>query len=1312
MKTKSGKPDSSSDIILLCNKHLTSLPKDIPDSPIYLDFSSNKIENLDFPHDFDTLISLHLNENPLRNLNSINFGNLRSLSLDFCNLNSLKKLPQLPNLISLSLVGNLLKSYEYFRIFPNLTKIDLRGNSVSFSVIHTIAAISSLRLSSVNGHSVTEAEFSSAYQMSPIVGHALRKGRDISPQSDEKAASLAFLTSEPPLEVKNIGGCLVIRCPVEGTSNVKWYQSSSNESEWEILDCTARTLPVTPMMFLRLIKCEYNNQTFYTSDVIQRDDSRSSLSFAVQPVIIGSGNVGAILSLNNQQSFPTKVKWSFAGNGESIGDCQVLIVPPEARGQRIIAEIYPFSPVFEKVQFAPLTTEIQISNVQETELIRLSIPDKIVEDAPFEIEYETYPANAKLKFTIDAADSFESPFTTVAKLQNKTTFTPTSKEVGKFLRVTTFVGDRQYCAYSSHCVAKVKATLKRGLICGENKTNHPRIFLFEFGDTEAVECTQKWYVDDGANKEYISEEKIVVPGDDCADLILGVEVTAKFDDGKLQTFVITYDQPLEKATPLINVPGLKQPVEDSKIVMVHVGEWLISDIRTRGGFRTMGDSEIYTPKASDIGKFIRFCSEMTDVIMGPVLPSQSPIQAITLVNNGELAVGSIIRADYKFYRNRECDNFHIKWIRCSRATPDKLAQDGGNEYILAYDDYGSKIKARIESTDWQKDSDLTPIIKRGDYNGPIIRGKAAVGEVLSVQITTGDVKWYHNDDPEICLCEGTTFSVRFIDVNHRIRVEVNGKYHELTESVSSVCVEEGQIIQFDEVFHRDLTEKTGVLWFRYVFSEQEWREVSDKRSYKVSRGDIGSVIRVVSYKIHKDGAKTSEIFADIGSITANSNSNSNYNSSSHYLSNEESKKIRNKTNNRINYHEKRFEDDNESENENDLVNENESENGNEEEEEEEYHEARLEFTHHGQLKIVGNFHEDDEELKFFWRRWRNGRFDEIKGSSERKMTPHPSMVGCEIDGGYQTSTSPDVIWTNKIFIEHALPPPEVQLYENGALVPGCELECQTNPVEGLTNVRYAWKRWDGMEFERIVTSNENTYIVTEEDTDCYVCCDVYFVDNKGIHGPKTSVETSGPVSSEAVVIEGDPIVGCPLRAEGVDEFMKICKFIWQRGNDENWIDVGRKRAYRCSCDDVGNFIRVICTSEDEERISHEVGPIEMNENILMKMKEMMKNGSVKFKGKEQNGTRWTIDALQNVFSIKSRAGTKSVNWKNVEIRAAPSSERKVEIMIGNSFRVSIVPLFNNDGESDAGFDRELCIIILRTFKEKAPPPPTTPRKKQ
>lgn len=1526
MRSKSGQPDTSSGIILLCNKQLSKVPDDIPESPLYLDFSTNHIKNLDFTKDYNTLVSLHLNENPINKLDNVRFNNLRSLSLDFCNLTTMKQIPQLPNLISLSLVGNSLSSFENFHIFPNLIKIDLRGNLVTFTAVHTIAAVCSLRLSTINGRSVTEEEFRTAFSLSPIVGHALRKGRNPSPQEDEKAASLSFLSKENPLDIKNIGGCLVIRCPYEETSNVKWYQSSSNESEWELLDCTARTLPVTPMMYQRLIKCQYGNKSFYTPDIIQKDDSgRNCLSFTEQPAIMGSGTVGSILSLNSQQAFPTKINWRFSNSSESLGSCPVLIVPPEAGGQKIIAEIFPFSPLFEKVQFSPLTTEIQISNVQEIELIRLSIPDTIIEDEPFEIDYETYPSNSKLHFTIESSNSFESQYSPISNLKGKTVFTPSSFEVGKFLRVTTVVGDRQYSAYSKNPVEKVKACLKRSIICGENKTNHPHVFLFEFSDgVQASGFSQRWFVHDGASKEYISEERVVVPSDDCSHLTLGVDVTVWFDEGEKsdnyrreQSFTILSESPLEKSDKLNGLIEIeKEPVEDSKIAMPDTGQWFISDIHARDGFRAVIESDVYTPKASDIGKYIRFCSDESDVIIGPVLVSQSPIKSILLKSVtskeegddiddskddqllNDLAVGSIVRAQLTFYNNRgisdfSSDELHIKWIRCSRASPEVVVQDGGNEYIVTYDDHGSKIKARIESTDWQKDSDLSPIIRRGEYSGQIIQGKPLIGSTLTLQFNTisptstnsnnsyhssdsynepKTIRWFHNDESE-CLSEASSLMVKFIDVNHRIRVEINGKYNELTDIVSPSNVEEGQIIKFTDVFHRELTDKTGVLWFRYVFDESEWKEISAKRSYKLRKADVNSVIRVVSYQIHSDGSKTSEIFADIGPITAKSTTNDDSKKLPHSNSNDvvdeedeeeetaetseenrskeaETKKSRNKqakisydedaeyeeendkkaskvtrtknvnynTNKSINtstsankvdtfdeyeneYEEEDYEEENNNNNgnENDNFSNNAHSNANEEEEEGDAIECHLQFTKYGQLVIIGDF-DDDDDVKFFWRKWRGSHVSDIKDISSRKLTPNYSMVGYEIDGGFQTRTSIEVIWSNKVFIDHALPAPEATLDENGALVPGCVLECRTssapqyNPREQLLKmkhkidkkrkkkksqitsnasnatvvsefdenatssddddfdeeeeeidddfdlqidesdvgefqtlkIRFAWKRWDGMQFSRIMNDSP-VYKVTEEDTDCYVCCDIYYVDKDGNHGPHTSVETSCPVSSEAVVIEGEEVVGSLLNAEGYDEFMKVCRFTWQRrtnsqennnnnnddDDDENWIVVGKKRTYRCSCDDVGKFVRVVCETKEERRISHEIGPIAMNVDIENKVKEILKNGSFKFKTKEQNGVRWTVDCSLQQFSITSKQASRSSPWKNVEARAAMSSDKKVEIFIG-SFRVSVIPSLHrgsNANENEAGFDRDVCILALRSFKERAIQSASSYRKK-
>lgn len=98
--------------------------------------------------------------------------------------------------------------------------------------------------------------------------------------------------------------------------------------------------------------------------------------------------------------------------------------------------------------------------------------------------------------------------------------------------------------------------------------------------------------------------------------------------------------------------------------------------------------------------------------------------------------------------------------------------------------------------------------------------------------------------------------------------------------------------------------------------------------------------------------------------------------------------------------------------------------------------AHFQFTKHGQFVIVGDFDENND-VKFSWCRWRGQKFDEIKDTSTRKITPCYSIVGCEIYGGFQTSGSYKVVWTNEVFIDHALPTPEANLVENGALVPGC-----------------------------------------------------------------------------------------------------------------------------------------------------------------------------------------------------------------------------------------------------------------------------------
>lgn len=110
----------------------------------------------------------------------------------------------------------------------------------------------------------------------------------------------------------------------------------------------------------------------------------------------------------------------------------------------------------------------------------------------------------------------------------------------------------------------------------------------------------------------------------------------------------------------------------------------------------------------------------------------------------------------------------------------------------------------------------------------------------------------------------------------------------------------------------------------------------------------------------------------------------------------------------------------------------------------------------------------------------------------------------------------------------------------------------------------------------------------------------------------------------------------------------------------------------------------------------------MSREVESSAREIVKSGTFRFKTKEHNGVRWKIEASPHQLSIISKLNSRSAPWKSVEVRAANSSEKKVEIFIG-SFRVSVVPVLHaaNGNQEDSSLDRDICILALRMFKERA-----------
>jgi hypothetical protein len=346
------------------------------------------------------------------------------------------------------------------------------------------------------------------------------------------------------------------------------------------------------------------------------------------------------------------------------------------------------------------------------------------------------------------------------------------------------------------------------------------------------------------------------PSADVQALPLVVELSCIFGDCPAQ-YTIT-------SPPLLE-PGTEEAVEDVPLMMNNAGEWLLSDISAPGGFRCVCEGEHHSPRHSDIGHYLRFCSDNVDVIFGIVTETRTPIRSLTLHRSADV-VGALIVARVEFYPGRDCD-FSVRWIRCCRTSGDSVVQEGGLSYVTSFADADTKIRARAFAGDESapRDSDFTAIIKRGLFTSPVIVQQALVGTTLALQ-TDLPALWFHDSATEP-IAAGPTLRVAHMDVGHRIRGSVARKsltYDELMpDPVPVAPLLEDTVVDLEDVFHGEHMDGLRNLWFRSDFANQVYEQVGEGRSCRLSFGDVGSAIRVVS--IDPSGG---EQCADISAVVA------------------------------------------------------------------------------------------------------------------------------------------------------------------------------------------------------------------------------------------------------------------------------------------------------------------------------------------------------------------------------------------------------------------------------------------------------------
>lgn len=1103
-----------------------------------------------------------------------------------------------------------------------------------FSPFLVICAVGSIQIQSINGSNVNEADFVKAFHLTPLVGISLRAGRDPTPHNTEEEEvdySYSFLSSEPPLSVLNSGGSMKIRIPRD-VSAARWY---IYDNEWIQLDCPSRFLPVSPDITDRVVKCEYEVKgswfTSYTRDPIGYDHSLISPIIPVTS-LVGSINEGSIIGYSQTSSVLCSAIWS--SNGSILSDEQFCSIPFGLAGKELRMDLYPVSTSFPNTKFKGVHVEAIIEK-SDIEISKFSIPETIREGEEFEIEFESIP-ECQIKMNIETSIDMLSPFELYTSLTQSLKFSPPKAIVGRYLRVSCLIDGIIYYCYSTHPILPPKVYLS---IAGSMQVEHPHLALFHTLDINESLYSLEWIIYDGSYLINTGHKNpVFIPKSIYVGKYLGINVYSK--ETSSIVFSTKSNSVLNSGGQLIDLPGICKPIEGSQIQMVQTGHWLISDIESVNGFSEVFNGESFTPTKNIVGRYLRFLSDQIDVIFGRVELNSSQIHSVNLIYTTE-CVGSLVTCDITMNGTNNVP-IEIIWIRCSRGSSDVIVQNGGGDYIIGFDDVGSKIKARVSIGDDTKDSNLTSIIRSGAFKNKIISGPVIAGQRISIQSAGYSIKWFIEnfveDERWKVVSNNMHLDLLYCDIGKRIRIIVDtkrGDYYEQTQQVSEPIAFIGQTISVNNLFRISDQQLHDFVFKWYRFSKNEWRSFFSGISYNISQEDQKNKIKITMSKNRPDSPRNRDPYVIISQI-----------------------KPRDKIN------------------------------------------VLIDVTPKGVLVVTTNL-PSDEIASYFWRVWKDNICSDIENYNLHKLTPHPAMIGCEIEAGIIKQRSEEIFSSNKIPIHSCLPVPEGLMKEDGPITVGCKLLCYVKKNPKLM-IDYKWKRWDGTQFVKTNAPRTATYIITADDIDCYICCNARFIDNKNKVGPSITVRSSGVIPPLSFIsINGEPILGSTLSLTTNDTFIEKCKVVWQKYNENDWIEFAKGKTLIISANEVGYILRAIGADGAQQRISQEIGPVEGDSSGDYSVFYYEK-GFYSFKAKDQSSNQLTIEASHLSIIIKSKISKKAYPWKTIDFQPAPNSTRRIDFYSHEQQILQIVPISvpQASGAQISNL-RDAILSVLSLFKQNA-----------
>lgn len=1279
---------------------------------LILDLSENKLTPKSLKDIGPNVSSLNLSKNPLNSVQLPLLERLRTLYLDDCELVSLSRFPPFPNLRLLSLQNNKISDFKNIPYFPKLETINLLGNPISRKCpIHLIiASLGSINLKKINNIKLTLDLYAKAYELSPLVGYAIRHGRSAvshGNESSELASSQDFLTTnltnycrkhrlktQKKLIIEESNGNHFIKCPFESQS-IKWYCHSQpeNGSEWVEIQPTKNpsVLAVTMSIRLHLIKCDFliekKKYSLYTDYPIGKGKHDYSLPFPIHPKIEGIPSEGSLINCL-PLPIPTHIAW-IKENSTLAKDTRQILLTSKEINQSVACIMQPYCKFNEGIGFSTIFSTTDTIKPVAPIVSGISFPETIMEDEVIKFERFIFPdREGKSIITIEKSFSPSGEWGFVDNIDpKKLQYRPKGTDVNYYLRLTYkpilddgIEGETRHF-YSQSTVLSTVPTFKNPYIAGVPKTCYPLVAIADYSGGIPGDCTCEWFF----SKRPIDTKKgpsqrlqkvarntlYFTPTEEMAEGYLAVLMTpVRNDDVYGDPIFFALDTAISLNDPPKPFEVPKEAIVGQKMKFPCVCDVLLSKTSGFCGFDFLKTGNTYTPREKHVGRIVRVVNETGDMIIGPIKLAKPVV--LTVKISAEKWQVSYVANIHVTHKSCKPEQLEILWLRVG-PNYEKAVAINTPEYVIQPEDASFQIQAvvtPIDDENHKKDpffSDLSPVIKSDNYSEPTIVGDLMEnGEVtINAAKDVDNVIWYRHEPKNQYekIGEGVTFKLSSKDVGRFIRAKVILKsgivvYTE-TKTTVEPCIPTVEVSLPKKVLEGDFLEpvikyqggvqgKSEQRWYRET--DDGWEFVTDELNYKVTSIDIDSILRFVYIPHRNDGERGQEVITECGPVDPLPPTAKN---------------------------------------------------------------VTIKQNENGNLEVNGTYIGGEEGKSFIiWRVYDDNNMPKNVGKTfEYVIPPDETFNNKTVDAVYvpirfDGAGGQPVPSKNKIFVK---PLPSVEkaeiLVKKGKVIEGNLMRCNVKLSNGATP-QYQWYHGDGKAWEKIENATEAEYLPNQEDVGYYILCSIVAVNKKNWKSEPyaaTTLVPLAPAPDKLTIISSAEKIMVGMIISVKMELSKKNTPIWQREVDDKWENVLNDDNYVVTCNDIGHRLRVISTNGLESKPTN---VIEMEQVLALYIKAMLRTSSLTFTGYTKLGNMvWMLTASPYGLTMETAKGTKKKSkWNLVQAVAIDGTVDEMILWMDPSSKFIMIPSFDNDPRLQALIRadqvRDYVVMVLLGLKEK------------